>query len=277
MMRLDPASIDLRIVPASRLRLHEDFDPWRAKRLMVKLRHQAVLKNPLIVTESSDMFIVLDGATRATALASMGVPHALVQVVRYDDSSVRLQTWNHVLVGLPSSALLQNLRHISNLHSLVTDLPEMQAGLCARRVLVGVVTGDNHVLTYTSGETSSGRIRQLVEVVASYRGRAEVHRTGDIDMLTLFSLHPDLTAVVVFPPFTPDDISHCACNEAKLPMGITRHLISGRALGVNVPLDLLASDRTLDEKNAWLHDNLQNRLRRHMVRLYEEPTFVFDE
>ena len=96
-------------------------------------------------------------------------------------------------------------------------------------------------------------------------------------MLTLFSLHPDLTAVIVFPPFTPEDINHCASNEAKLPMGITRHLISGRALGVNVPLDLLASSRPLDEKSVWLHDYLQNRLRRHMVRLYEEPTFVFDE
>ena len=60
-------------------------------------------------------------------------------------------------------------------------------------------------------------------------------------------------------------------------MGVTRHLISGRALGVNVPLVLLAGDRPLEEKNAWLHGHLQNRLRRHMVRLYEEPTFVFDE
>ena len=160
-MKLDPASIDLRIVPASRLRLHEDFDPWRAKRLMVNLRHQAVLKNPLIVTESGDMFIVLDGATRATALASMGVPHALVQVVRYDDSSVRLQTWNHVLIGLPSSTLLQDLKRIPNVNCLVTDLPELQAALAARRALVGVVTGENHFLTYTSSEPPPGRIRQL--------------------------------------------------------------------------------------------------------------------
>ena len=96
-------------------------------------------------------------------------------------------------------------------------------------------------------------------------------------MLDLFTVHPGLTAVVVFPPFTPDDVRRCACNEVKLPMGITRHLIRGRALGVNVPLDLLAGDGSLEQKNAWLQEDIQSRLRQNKVRLYEEPTFVFDE
>jgi hypothetical protein len=96
-------------------------------------------------------------------------------------------------------------------------------------------------------------------------------------MPSLLNLHPDLTAVVVFPKFTPDDVLQCACNQARLPMGITRHLIAGRALGIDVPLSLLASDRPLEEKNSWLQENLQSRIRHNKVRLYEEPTFVFDE
>ena len=276
-MRLDPASISLRIVPVSRLRLHEDFDPYRAKRLAVSLRHQGVLKNPLIVTESDGLYVVLDGATRATALEEMGIPDALVQTVRYDDPAVCLHTWNHVLVGLPSSSLIQDLKHIPDLGSLSADLPELHAALQARRALVGIVTRESRTLSFSSREPASGQIRKLAQVVATYRGRAEVHRAAEVDMPSLLDLHPELTAVVLFPPFTPNDVRACAGNGARLPMGITRHLIGGRALGINVPLELLASDRPLQEKNAWLHDHLQSRLRHNQVRLYEEPTFVFDE
>ncbi len=276
-MRPGPASLDLRIVPVPQLRLHEDFDPWRAKRLVINLSHQGVLKNPLIVTELADTFIVLDGATRATALAEMGVAHALVQVVRYGDPSVTLQTWNHVLVGIPSSSLLQELGRIPNLRSLSADLPEVQAALNARRAVVGVVTEENCAITYASGESCHEQIRQLTQVVAAYRGRAEVHRAAELDLSDLLSAHPDLTAVVVFPPFTPDDVRRCSSNEVKLPMGITRHVIRGRALGINVPLDLLAGEDSLEQKNAWLQENVQSRLRQNKVRLYEEPTLVFDE
>ena len=260
-----------------KLRLHEDFDPWRVKRLVIGLTHQGVLKNPLIVIESDDTYIVLDGATRATALADMGVPYALVQLVRYDDPAVMLRTWNHVLVGIPSSSLLQDLGRIPHLRGLAADLPEVQAALNARRAVVGVVTEENRAITYASGESSHGQLCQLVQVVAAYRGRAEVHRASEVDMLDLFTVHPDLTAVVVFPPFTPDDVRRCASNEIKLPMGITRHMIHGRALGINVPLELLAGGGSLEQKNAWLQENIQARLRQNKVRLYEEPTFVFDE
>jgi hypothetical protein len=276
-MRLDLASLELQIVPVSQLRLHEDFDPWRAKRLVVSLRHQGILKNPLIVTGADGIFIVLDGATRTMALTEMGVPHALVQIVRYDHPAIYLQTWNHVLAGMPSSALLQELGRIPNLRSLTADLPELQAALAARRALVGVITGEHRAVVYTSRQSSHDQILQLAEVVAAYRGRAEVHRAAEVDMPSLLNLHPDLTAVVVFPKFTPDDVLQCASNQARLPMGITRHLIAGRALGIDVPLSLLASDRPLEEKNSWLQENLQSRIRHNKVRLYEEPTFVFDE
>lgn len=276
-MRLDLASLELRIVPISQLRLHEDVDPWRTKSLVVSLRHQSVLKNPLMVTVAEGAFIVLDGATRATALAEMGIPHALVQIVCYDNPAIYLQTWNHVLVGIPSSVLLQELGRIPNLDCLAADLPDLQAALAARRALAGIVTGESHALVFTSREPTDGQIRQLSEVVATYRGRAEIHRAAEVDMLALLALHPDLDAVVVFPKFTPDDVRWCACNHVRLPMGITRHLIAGRALGIDVPIALLAGDRPLEEKNIWLQANLQGRIRHNKVRLYEEPTFVFDE
>jgi len=276
-MRLDPASLRLRIVPLSRLRLHEDFDPWRARRLEVSLRHQHILKNPVIVVEAGEVYIVLDGATRVTALTELGLPHILVQVVSYDDLSVRLRTWQHVLVGLPSSSLAHALGRIAPHGTFVCDLPELQAALNARRSLFGVLASEGHAFAFPNRQDPKEDIRLLSQAVATYRGKAEVHRAAEVDLPALLTLHPGLTAIILFPPFTPADVTHCATNETKLPMGITRHLIAGRALGVNVPLEVLASDRPLEEKNTWLHDRLQSQLRHNRVRLYEEPTFVFDE
>jgi hypothetical protein len=65
--------------------------------------------------------------------------------------------------------------------------------------------------------------------------------------------------------------------EAVLPAGITRHIIPGRALRVNAPLDLMSDGRPLDEKQAWLDAWVSRHRSSHGVRYYAEPTFLFDE
>jgi hypothetical protein len=60
-------------------------------------------------------------------------------------------------------------------------------------------------------------------------------------------------------------------------MGITRHVVAGRALGLDVALDMLTGSQSLEAKNAWLNDLILKRLQANKVRLYQEPVFVFDE
>jgi hypothetical protein len=60
---------------------------------------------------------------------------------------------------------------------------------------------------------------------------------------------------------------------ALIPAGITRHVIlCGRALRVNLPLELLDGSRTLEEANALLQDHLSGL----QPRVYQEPTILFD-
>ena len=98
---------DLRFVPVEALVPHEQHDEQRLQSLVERLRGQAVLKNPPIVTPLSAegakeaRYVVLDGANRATAARVAGLPHVVVQVVRYDDPAVELSTWCHALAGLP--------------------------------------------------------------------------------------------------------------------------------------------------------------------------------
>jgi hypothetical protein len=63
-----------------------------------------------------------------------------------------------------------------------------------------------------------------------------------------------------------------------LPAGITRHLIPGRALRLNVPLDRMAdTEHSLEEKNRWLEEWLRDKANQRQVRYYEEPTILLDE
>lgn len=276
-MTLSAIADSLKVVPIDRVRLHEGFDPWRVKRVIVSMRHRGVMKNPLVVAEREDDYIVLDGATRTTALRRMRIPHVVVQVVSYTDPGICLSGWHHILIGLPAERLLALFRQIPGLVYAPRPSNDLLPHLQAKQSLFGLITRDGGSYAFQS-DLGSGRDAQLLSTaVATYRGKAEVHRTAELDLPTLINQNPELSAVVVFPVFTPEDVIHFALNEAKLPMGITRHIIHGRVLGLNVPLDLLASDRSLSEKNVWLQDLIRKRFRRHNVRTYEESTIVFDE
>ena len=62
-----------------------------------------------------------------------------------------------------------------------------------------------------------------------------------------------------------------------VPTGITRHIISHRALRVNVPIALLCGDDPLEEKNEWWHEQIKSKLALNQIRLYQESTYLFDE
>ena len=69
-----------------------------------------------------------------------------------------------------------------------------------------------------------------------------------------------------------------ASNGHKLPTGITRHVIPGRALRVNLPLSALTDERqTAEGKNEWLRGWIAHKLAGREICYYQEATFLFDE
>ena len=101
-MRYSTDLPDLRMLPTDKLVPHEDCDPRRVERLSQRLQEEGVLKNPPVVAPlpDSDNYVVLDGANRALAFASMGILHIAAQLVSYEDSGVELDTWYHVVAGM---------------------------------------------------------------------------------------------------------------------------------------------------------------------------------
>ena len=272
---------DLRFVPVEALVPHERHDAQRTEPLVRQLAQETCLKNPPVVSaldvHGTPQYVVLDGANRSTAARAAGFPHMLVQVVPYEEPHVRLSTWYHALGDVPIPELQRDLQKITGLECHMEERIHGRALLARREALACIVTGAGAVMALTGGHDLEEKNALLNQVVDVYRGRRFYRVTGDT-LAAARERHPDVTAVVVFPHFEPDEILELAMGGSRLPAGITRHLVRWRALRINVPIERLA-DRTQDvaAKNAWLDAWLADRVRTRHVRFYEEPTVMFDE
>jgi len=274
---------NLRIVPSASLVPHEQEDETRVGRLSERLRGSGVLKNPPVVTEAhaaerGACLVVLDGANRVSAARASDLPHFLVQVVRYDDPAIKLTTWHHALSGFPAERLERELSRIPGLTLRREGLSQARALLARREAVAYVVSGQDGALTLLGDRGLNERSALLNGVVDLYRDRVPFNRVMHESLDETRARFPDVTALVVFPRFHPDEILEIATSGARLPAGITRHVIPWRALRVNIALEILADpSRSLKEKNLWLAAWIAERTAQKNIRFYEESTVLFDE
>ncbi len=267
---------------------HEQADPRRVERLQGRISQDAILKNPIIAAPipGTEQAVVLDGANRTAALGAVGVRDALVQLVDYHDSGVRLTTWNHLVSGLTPESLLEQIRAIAGLTLTPTALGAARAALAARTILAYLITplpgphGTHQVFTMQGAQDGAhSDTKLLLRMVDIYKGKPDtaIHRVTSDHLEDLLPNYDAISGLLVFPPYTPDDILEFARNGLRVPTGITRHIIPARALRVNIPLDLLQADQPLAEKNAWWHERVKAKLADNEIRFYQESTYLFDE
>ena len=275
---------DLRFVPVDAVFPHEWHDEQRSGPLVARLRESGVLSNPPIVTQVGDgqrvepRFVVLDGANRSTAARVAGWPHIVVQVVRYETPAVSLHTWYHALTADARDVLEEALPAIPGLIASRESRLHARAMLARREALAAVMLGDDDALTLSGGRTLRERNALLNHVVHVYQDRVPYVRVATDSLAQARNEHPEISALVVFPRYDPSEVIELAGSGEHLPAGITRHLIQWRALRLNIPIELCEDPvRTLEQKNAWLREWTEQRLRHRRVRFYEEPTVLFDE
>ncbi|MFL5803966.1 MAG: hypothetical protein ACJ8CR_19755 [Roseiflexaceae bacterium] len=269
---------DLQVVPLERCVLHEETDTDRVARLVARISADGVLRNPPILGRHAglDMLIVLDGATRVTALRILGAPHILAQVVDYDAAAVELHTWSHVLSGITLDMLEQALASETLIQERPCDAHAAELALHRRETLAYLADRAGHCLTLGSAPDIVGQAAALRRLFAAYTDRATIARVPPNEW-RLRLQEGEASLAVIFPVHTKADLLALARSDMVLPAGITRHIIPGRALRINAPLDLMHDRRRLDEKQAWLDAWLRKRRADRGVRYYAEPTFLFDE
>ena len=285
---IEPRDLRLKIVAADDVLLHEETDRRRVDRLRSALERDGLLRNPPIAARTGDgRYAVLDGATRTTALKEMGMKHLMLQVMPYDTEEVQLHAWYHVLPDEASKAAFEYVMQ----HSVLTEtvpVREARSALEERRTTAALVHQDgtatmltlqtDHPWTISDDaheHTSAATI--LRGLVDTYGGAGEIYRIVHEDLMDIVQSDAACPCVIMFPTFRRDEILGVATTGDLLPAGITRHLIPGRALNVNMPLDRLASDDDRDTKKAWLRAWLSERILAKKVRYYHEPVFIFDD
>ena len=275
-------ALGLRLVPTDKVFPHERFHLARVERLKKRLTQEGRLVNPPIVAAmSGERYVVLDGATRVTSFQQLNIPHIIVQVVDFQRSNVKMNTWFHVVHGGRGESLVQVVGRVAGLQLTPLPVETLPHALWERSALGYLITAERSgyllELTDRTATNAGDWIDVLVELVDAYGAWGDVGRTLDTDLDALTTQYPDLAGLFVYPQFSPEIVIQVAERGRLLPAGITRFLIPGRILRLNAPLDVLAAGVAFSVKADWLDRIVEEKLANRGVRYYEEPVMLLDE
>jgi hypothetical protein len=265
---------NLDLLPVENICLHEHHDPQRTLPLMERIRTSQMLYNPPLVIqipEEEERHMVLDGANRVTAMKEIGLPHILVQRVDPETDGLSLQTWNHILWNIDTDILLSKIEAIDDIHLEAVDGPRFSANTLA---LIEIPDQQRFALTTKAVHSRSEVITELVRM---YSAAARFDRTM-IDALDgLNGYYEKIAGLIIYPPFRVSDVVNFCREDKLLPAGITRFIVSPRALRVNYPLANFSGNQPLEEKRNTLQEFIRARMEKKGVRIYTETTVLYDE
>jgi hypothetical protein len=258
---------------------HEDYDNNRVRKLSIRLKEDGFLKNPPIVSEvpESDRYVILDGANRVTAFQQAGIPHIVAQMVSYDDPGVALETWNHVICGLEWAAFSRELAGIPGLTLKVCTQEEARREIETREAVAYMINDQGSIALKPTPGSGSSRMKLLSAIVGTYRGKADIIRASNDLWEIQKPCYEDITTLLVFARLKPEDVLQAGRDGERIPSGLTRHVIPGRAVNINIPMQILWADWTLERKRGWLDEWWTKQLANNSIRYYAETTFSFNE
>ena len=121
-------------------------------------------------------YIVLDGASRTSALRKLEIPHILVQIVDYHSPQVKLESWNHLLLDISIADLRRELDDVSCVTMVEMEEAQAQKELGARSVLGYLKFTDGTIAGLRCSSDPVEQAHALNEVVRARRIPDQVPR-----------------------------------------------------------------------------------------------------
>jgi hypothetical protein len=273
---------NLALVPTDRIRFHEHPEAKRTLRLVERLKSEARLRNPPIVASlGPDDWMLLDGANRVSAFRKIGWSHVPVQIIDYGSADVQLKGWHHLLLEGKALDLQARFAELPGVHVERIADGELEAHLELRRVHAILVDDATTAwgLFPRNGTVQVGPwMKTLERVVASYEGRSRLERIKLADYENL----PDVFRavehqLVLFPAISKPELLGLVREGRRIPTGITRHLIPGRALGLYLALGFLSELPDEAAKQAHFRAIVDGLEMAGRIRYYEESVFIMNE
>jgi hypothetical protein len=251
-------------------------------RLVERLRAEKRLRNPPIVAKTAGgAHVLLDGANRTRALLELGFSHIPVQIIDYGDPAVRLKGWHHLLIEGRALDLRDAYEKLPNV--VVREIPcdGLTSHLELRRVFAVLVDETTKCwgLFPVSGEVRLHAWMEILRaVVAAYEGKTRLERIKLADYANL----PDVFLsvdhqLVLVPTLSKVELLQLVEDGILIPTGLTRHLIPGRALGLDLDLAFLTDLSSADEKVRHFQRIIDDLEMKGRIRFYEESAFIMNE
>ena len=292
--------LELCVLDLNQLLHHEHYDNRRVERLSDDLQKANILRSPPIVAEWQGKYVILDGATRASALNKLNCPHIVVQIVKQDSQDTILSTWNHIVHTIDLGDLFDAIENIprsdtkkygiveisdkkekplQRISGNIKILPakSLEPNISSPETLFTIVDRDKQMYIVQGSEDYSLKHLYLSHAVNAYSRITNVVRTLDSDVQLIQNQVESFTALIKFPSFTMQAVLTSAIAHKLLPAGVTRFLIANRVIGINIPLNILFSNDSLSQKNKWLNETIKTKYHQNKVRHYTEPVIIVED
>ena len=272
----------LAIVPVADIKLHEYFDKKRVGPLAAKIKKDNIFTNPPLVTEvkkkgGKSCYLMLDGSNRTESLKKLGIKYALVQLVDYGEDDVLLKKWNHAISGMKKQTIIRNLLKIQGVQKQPVSVSDARAKMASGAWICAVVIDNKTVYGIKKPVGLKSKLERINKVANIYHNKVRIKRTEADEINEWDEIYESEQVIIVYPELTKKELLESERKKLLFPSGVSRHLIPHRVLGVNMPLGILKSSKSLEEKNAELQSFLKSRLAQGGgLRYYEESLFVFD-
>jgi hypothetical protein len=275
---------NLKLVPTKRVRFHEEPEGRRTSGLKSRIQRDRQLRNPPIVAAMEDgNYLLLDGANRVSAFLELGFELIPVQVADYGDPSVQLRGWHHLLLDGRELDLREKYHALPGVDLRPVTHDQLARLLEFRQVYAVLVENEKELwgLFPASSQPEIDihhRIGVLQKVVDAYEGLTRLERIKLADYEQL----PEVTAgmehqICLFPVLRKEELLRLAADGTLIPTGLSRHIIPGRALGINVDLDFITGEGSPEEKERQFQAFIDRLGMEGSIRFYEESVFIMNE
>jgi hypothetical protein len=273
--------LELTLVKLSDVRVHEKITPELLSELVREIKASGAARDPTIV--DSDTHVVLDGMHRVAALREIGCRYLPVCLLDYSSPKVRVGCWYRVIRRETGKSKFLDIFKLLGLEVQPSPLEVALQALEERKATAALLTSRAcHLLKAPRTEIgeSYAWVKRIEHILREVDFSIEYENESDAERKVQAG---EVVAALMVPRVRKEEVIDAARSGNVFAHKTTRHILPARLVGVNVPLEWLLGDRSLDEVNRALTESL---LKRKLERLpkgsvfegrrYEEELWVFE-
>lgn len=271
--------LDITLIETDSLTLHEETIPIILEKLIRSIKHDGILRDPVIVDR--DSLVVLDGMHRVKALSTLGCRLSCACLVDYKSPEIRVEEWCRVIPNQVDARRAFDLAEELGLKLTprfsCRSLEDRGMGsvLILGDSFYDVVSSDHDLLSVFN------YIREFELRLRAMGFNVGYETSGEVRE----KLKKNMVGAILYPPkIEKKQVVEIARMGRIFTFKATRHIIPARPVGVDVPLSLLQDPYlSIKEANQHLSRMLINRRLKlippggiWMGRRYDENLYFFE-